>query len=269
MSATSVHKRGRTRRGRLALLDAALLHLERDLIVRSDGAFERAVCVDLGLGDQPWTTLDTARCLNALHPGLPLIGVDIDPLRLRRARRLAPSGVQFRQGGFALPLERDEPARLVRAMNVLREYDAREVPAAHRALGAALVTGGLLIEGTSTREGGVLCAHWLRKRETGLFREGLLFCTDFSQGFAPCLFRDVLPRDLRRHTRPHEPMYEFLRAWCATFEAARSTGVCEASALFAYSGALLSRKLTGITLDACMIERGCMLWKPRSGVPHA
>lgn len=261
--------RGRTRPDRLALLDAATLHLERELIARTDGAFARAVCVDVGIGDQPWTTLRTARCMRALNPELSVIGVDHDPVRVRRARASSIDGTDFRHGGFELPLAASEAARLIRAMNVLREYREHEALDAHRALGRSLVQGGVLVEGTSSLDGAVLCAHWLRKREAGLFREALLFCTDFSRGFSPWLFRDVLPRDLRRHARPREPMYEFLRAWSATFEAARSTGVCEASALFAYSGALLSRKVAGIVLDACLLDHGCMLWRPQAGIPSA
>ena len=78
--------RGRTRPGRLALLDRLLLTRERELLARSDGPFARAVFVDVGLGDAPDTTFESARAFRELAPALRTLGVDIDPVRVAHAR---------------------------------------------------------------------------------------------------------------------------------------------------------------------------------------
>ena len=262
--------RGYTRPGRLTLLDAVIALRERELLSRRDGAFRDAPCVDVGVGEWPWTTVETARRFRAVAPQLHVIGVELDPDRLRHARRFSESGLEFRQGSFELPLAAGEQPRLVRALNVLREYDEDQAEAAHLKLGAALLTGGLVIEGTSSASGGVTCVHLLRKRAPdALTREGLLFATDFSQGFAPWLFRDRLPRDLRRRCKPGHPVHAFLATWTRAFDAARSSGLRESSALFALSALLLARELGGIAHDPALIARGVLLWEPPDGVPPA
>jgi hypothetical protein len=156
----------------------------------------------------------------------------------------------------------------VRALNVLREYSESEARAAHAHLGARLLPGGLLLEGTSSASGGVSTVHLLRKSERGaLERVGLLFLTDFSQGFAPFLFRDRLPRDVRRRCERGSAIHAFLSAWTEAFDAARSTGLCEPEALFALSAQLLSTRLAGIACEADLRSIGALLWQPAGGVP--
>ena len=264
-SSTSAKLRGCTRPGRLARLDALIVQLERELLSRDDDS----LVIDFGVGEWPWTTLEYAQQLRSCRPQLRVLGVEIDPHRLRHARRLGREQVEFRQGSFRLPLGAGERARLVRAMNVLREYREPEAEAARLSLAEALVPGGLLVEGTSSPSGGVLCAHWLRKHETGLAREALLFSCDFSQGFAPLLFRDRLPRDLRRACRRGTAIHAFFDAWSEAFAAVRSTGIREETAVFALSALGLSNRMTGIVCDAALIERGTLLWRPAHGVPSA
>jgi hypothetical protein len=98
-------------------------------------------------------------------------------------------------------------------MNVLRGYREEEVPALHEALGAALIDGGLLLEGSTDTEGHVTVVGLMRKRSGQLRREALLFHTDFSRGFSPWLFRDWLPRDLRRQVKPATAIHSLLTTW--------------------------------------------------------
>lgn len=267
----NVHRRRRgcTRPGRLRQLDAILAARELALLTRNDGAFCGAPFVDVGIGEWPWTTLETAQRLRAIAPELRVIGVELDPDRLRHARRFEAPGLEFRGGGFDLPLAAAERPRIVRALNVLREYGEAEARAAHLKLGAAVVPGGLVLEGTSSASGGVSCVHMLRKRDGALVREALLFSTDFSQGFAPFLFRDRLPRDLRRRCERGSVIQRFLTIWTDAFAAARSTGLCESAALFALSAQILSSRLPGIVCDAALVERGALLWQPPGGIPSA
>jgi hypothetical protein len=268
MPPSAARHRGCTRPGRLAQLDAILCLRESFLIARRDGAFRDAPFVDLGVGEWPWTTLETAHSLRALAPGLQIIGVELDSHRLRHARRFEAPGIEFREGGFELPLTAAERPRIVRALNVLREYSEAQARTAHASLGAQLLPGGLLLEGTSSASGGVSTVHMLRKAENGaLVREGLLFSTDFSQGFAPFLFRDRLPRDLRRRCEYGSAIHAFLTQWTEAFHAARSTGLCEPEALFALSAQLLSTRLAGIACEARLWSLGALSWQPPGGVP--
>lgn len=256
--------RGRTAPERLGALDTYLVHAERDLLAREgDAAF-----VDVGFGEHPWTTLETARALREVRPGLGVIGVELDPERAAAAaREHADARTHFRQGGFALPLEPGERARLVRAMNVLRTYPLERVAQAHRLLGAPLVEGGLLVEGSTDTPGEVLVAHLLRRTGAGLEREALLFHTTFARGFAPLLFRDWLPRDLRRRVRPGEPIHAFFSDWAAAWDEARAGGVRDPAEVFRATVVRLAARREGVSTEPWLLERGYLVWRPPGGVP--
>ncbi|AFE06534.1 hypothetical protein COCOR_05711 [Corallococcus coralloides DSM 2259] len=262
--------RGRTARGRLRALDAYLCQLEAPLLTRDDGPWARAAFVDVGFGEHPWTTLESASAFRALNPELSVVGVELDPERATAAARdHADARTHFREGGFALPLTPDEPARLVRAMNLLRQGAPERIPEAHRAMSRHLLPGGLLVEGSSDTDGAVLVAHLLRRTpETEApTREGLLFHTDFSRGFAPLLLRDWLPRDLRRRVRPGDPMHAFFQAWEAAWKAARTEGHTAPPDAFAESAVRLARTTPGVATDAWLLARGFLRWSPPGGTP--
>jgi hypothetical protein len=199
--------RARTRPGRLAALDAWVCH-ERASVLRLGGRV-----LDVGYGALPVTTLELAAAVRAVAPGLEVVGVERDA-----ARVTAVEGVRLVRGDFGA-LAALGPACLVRAMNVLRGYREDEVPAIHAALGAAAGEGGLVLEGSTDTEGCVTAAWVLRRRGGRLEREALLFHTDFSRGFSPWLFRDWLPRDVRRRVKPGEPVHALLTAWADAVEA--------------------------------------------------
>ncbi|QRK04199.1 methylase [Archangium violaceum] len=258
--------RGRTSHGRLQALDVYLLHQERELLTRSEGAWGRAAFVDLGFGEHPWTTLESARAFRELNPRLPVVGVELEPQRVESAREHADALTDFRQGGFDLPLGPGETVRLIRAMNLLRGYRPEEVPGIHQKLGGALLEGGLLVEGSTDTSGAVLVAHLLRRVPEGLSREALLFHTDFSRGFAPVLFRDWLPRDFRRRVKPGEPIHAFFAQWMETWQEAREVGPLEPPEAFHHSVLRLATRVEGLVTDAWLLARGYLLWKPPGGV---
>jgi len=158
--------RGKTAHNRLRRVDHFILMYDPGLIRRREGDWARACFVDLGYGAEPWTTLESAARLRHLNPELPVMGVEIDPERVVAAQPYADELTQFRLGGFNLPLEGHERARLIRAFNVLRQYDQAQVIEAHETLGSYLLPGGLLVEGTSDPYGQVWVANLLR-RPTG------------------------------------------------------------------------------------------------------
>ena len=114
--------------------------------------------VDLGFGSSAVTVLELYARLVRARPDIEVVGLEIDPGRVARARLQlaevasgattfsADSRVTFSLGGFEVPTPR-EPA-VIRAMNVLRQYDEADVRDAWRRMSARLAPDGLLVEGT-------------------------------------------------------------------------------------------------------------------------
>lgn len=103
--------------------------------------------VDLGYGATPVTAVELrARLAAGVRPDVRVVGLEIDPVRVAAAQPAAdPPWLAFARGGFELAGLR--PA-LVRAFNVLRQYDESEVADAWRTVTERLAPGGLLVEGT-------------------------------------------------------------------------------------------------------------------------
>lgn len=257
--------RGRTRPLRLRALDSYLIAQELHLLTRGDGDWSGAPIIDFGLGDTPATTLELAGVLRAINPDLELLGVDHAPARVAAARSFEDPRVRFALGDFDTLPSLARRARVIRVMNVLRGYPVEAVPRAHAQLGAALLDGGLALEGSSDPDGAVLTAHLLRRRGDALVREALLFHTDFSRGFAPWMFRDWLPRDLRRSVRDGTAIHAFLSAWTVHFEAHR-TG--EPAGTFVRSAHALRASGVAVRDDAALLASGTLVWSPGGGVPH-
>lgn len=137
--------RGTTAARRLRRVDRWLLaHLQsllraRDLLV-----------VDLGFGSRPVTTLELADRLHRHNAGARVVGLEIDPDRVREAQPLAGSAVTFDLGGFELAGLRPH---VVRAFNVLRQYDEAAVPGAWHRLTSSIQPNGVVIEGTCDETG--------------------------------------------------------------------------------------------------------------------
>jgi hypothetical protein len=201
--------RPRTRAGRFAALDRWLTTHHPELL---DG---RGQLVDVGYGETPVTTAELARAVRAQSPTLRVIG-------LEQHAHPPVDGLDLRTGDFSTCATLG-PTAIVRAMNVLRGYREEEVPAIHEALGAAVIDGGLVIEGSTDTEGHVTVAWLLRKHGGALTREALLFHTDFTRGFSPWLFRDWLPRDLRRRAQPGTEIHALLSDWDARAKATGAT----------------------------------------------
>ena len=217
--------RGKTARNRLRRVDNFVTQYDPALLRRRDADFHHAWFVDVGYGAEPWTTLESAARLRALTPDLPVLGVEIDPERVAAAQPYADENTCFRLGGFNLPLQRHadgqpERVRLIRAFNVLRQYQAHEVAQAWAALGDTLLPGGLLIEGTSEPFGRIWVANLLRRHATALHYEALVFSTNFRLGFDPADFQAVLPKQFIHRMTPGEDIYRLMQTWKA---AARAT----------------------------------------------
>lgn len=185
--------------------------------VRAPGA----VYVDLGFGMSPVTTVETFRRLRRLNPALRVVGVEIDPERVRAAQAHAVPGLEFRAGGFDLPLRSGERVAVLRACNVLRQYDEAEVAVALDRIGRRLPPGALVLEGTSDPPGRLLVFALHRREEEGVQRTGVVFAPRLRADLDPRGFRAVLPKAYIHHAEPGGAIDAFFTAWHAAWQRAR------------------------------------------------
>lgn len=260
--------RGKTTRNRLRRVDTFLLMYDRPLLQRHDGPFIHAFFVDLGFGAEPITTQESAFRLRRANPALPVLGVEIDPERVARALPLTDERTFFRVGGFNLPLVEGETARIIRAFNVLRQYEESEVEGAWQTMGRCLLLGGLLLEGTSDPYGRVWVANVLRRAATSLIYEGLLFSTNFRGGFSPSIFQPVLPKNCIHRMVPGEKIHDFIQAWDRA--ALETIGHKDSGARqwFAASAHALAARGVAVLSNRRFLRQGYLMWKDSPGEHH-
>lgn len=107
--------------------------------------------VDLGFGASPITTVELHDRLRAVRPDVRVVGVEIDAARVHAAQPYSRPGLSFVHGGFELSV--DGSPVVVKAMNVLRQYDESHVAPVWERLIAQLVPRGRLVEGTCDEVG--------------------------------------------------------------------------------------------------------------------
>jgi hypothetical protein len=223
--------------------------------------FERAFYVDLGYGAEPFTTLESARRLRTLNADLPVLGVEIEMERVNNAKPYEDPNTLFRLGGFNIPLRPGETVRAMRAFNVLRQYEEKEVLPSLEMMGSSLVEGGLLIEGTSDPFGRIWVANILRKFKEELRVEALLFSTNFRWGFEPGIFQPVLPKNHIQHMFPGELIYGFMESWKKAAQETISFRDWGLRRWFIASAYRLSEYGFTLELRAKYLRRGYLLWK--------
>jgi hypothetical protein len=202
--------RGTTNANRLRRVDRWLLATQLPRLRDST----RPLVVDLGYGASAVTTLELVERLAPEVRGLEVVGLEIDPDRVAAvADERDPPRVDFRLGGFELAGLRPV---LVRAFNVLRQYDEDSAARAWDTMRAALGPGGLVVEGT--------CDEWGRRAAwVSLDADGPLTLTlsaRVSDLDRPSDLAERLPKALIHHNVPGQPVHEFLRAFDAAWAAA-------------------------------------------------
>lgn len=228
--------RGTTAPNRLRRVDRWLVATQADRLRIADAP---PLVVDLGFGASPVTTVELYERLRHVRPDVEVIGLEIDPRRVEQAVRFLTEGRQagrhpgltFAVGGFELPVAR--PPILIRAFNVLRQYDEDEARLAWDRLCAGLSTDGVLVEGTCDEIG--RRAVWVTLRKTsdcetaaparrrpaaGSGRAEPLtvtFAARVSSLARPSELAERLPKTLIHHNVPGEAVHDFLtdfdRAW--------------------------------------------------------
>lgn len=171
------------------------------------------VVVDLGYGASPITAVELRDRLATVRPDVEVVGIEIDPDRVAAGRALERPGLRFRLGGFEVPLEGGARPTVVRAFNVLRQYDESEVPGAWALVQERLTEDGLLVDGTCDEIG--RRATWVAVERGGPVS---LTLSMRLRGLAqPSDVAERLPKALIHHNVPGEPIHAFLqdldRAW--------------------------------------------------------
>lgn len=174
--------------------------------------------VDLGYGASGATAFELRERLARVAPGVRVAGLEIDPERVRVAREqlagrdhATRAHVSFDVGGFEVPLPRGEPPLVIRALNVLRQYDEADVGAAWARMVGRLAPGGLLVEGTCNESGRV--ASWFGVDAAGprSFTVSLHLASLDALG-GPLVIAERLPKALIHRNVPGERVHDWLAA---------------------------------------------------------
>ena len=116
--------------------------------------------VDLGYGASGVTAFELEARLRRARPDVEVRGLEIEPARVQRALEqlervregatpFAPDArVSFARGGFEVPVPGGRRPAVIRAFNVLRQYDEADVVGAWQRMAARLRPDGMLVEGT-------------------------------------------------------------------------------------------------------------------------
>jgi SAM-dependent methyltransferase len=162
--------------------------------------------VDLGYGASAVTSVELRGRLARVRPDVRVTGVEIDPARVAAARPNAdPPALDFVRGGFELAGLRPV---LVRAMNVLRQYEEAAAERAWQTILGALGPGGVLVEGTCDELGRLGC--WVLLDATGPL--SLTLAARLSTLDTPATLAERLPKALIHHNVPGEPVHELIQA---------------------------------------------------------
>jgi hypothetical protein len=172
--------------------------------------------VDLGFGASPVTTVELFHRLERRVPCVRVVGLEIDEARVAAAAMAGrPPALTFARGGFELAGLRPQ---LVRAMNVLRQYDERAVASAWERMSSP---DALVVEGTCDEIGRRACWFLLRAgRPVSLTLSAHLASLD-----RPSELAERLPKALISRNVPGEPIHDLLTDLDAAWASAAGAGV--------------------------------------------
>jgi hypothetical protein len=220
--------------------------------------------VDVGFGADVTTTLETYSRLRSKHAGLFVVGVENDRERVANATPFAiPGAVEFRYGGFDLPLRAGESPGLVRAMNVLRQYPEGDYDAAVEAMAAPIAPGGALLEGTSSPTGRIMTINvWRRDVRHELVHDGIVLSVNLRRDWMPRELQSVLAKNWIHHAAPGSPLDEWFGAWERATDNARSLRL---PARRAFTAAARHMRDIGYDIDLrpALLARGFLLTRWR------
>ena len=180
--------------------------------------------VDLGYGASGVTAFELEARLRRARPDVEVVGLEIDPARVARAEAqlvevragrtpfAADAHVSFARGGFEVPLAAQPASRrpaVIRAFNVLRQYDEGDVAAAWARMAARLQPGGMLVEGTCDELGRV--CTWIEVGADAAPRS-LTLSLRLTGLDSPAIAAERLPKALIHRNVRGERVHAFLEA---------------------------------------------------------
>jgi len=202
--------RGTTSPNRLRRVDRWLAGPQAWRLRRSRVA---PVVVDLGYGASPVTAVQLHDRLRRVRRDVEVVGVEIDPERVAAARPLERPGLEFRLGGFEVPLDGGVRPVMVRAFNVLRQYPEHEVRGAWQQVLDRLAPEGLLVDGTCDELG--RRSAWVALDATGPL--SLTLSLRLAGLERPSDVAERLPKALIHRNVAGEQVHEFLAAFDAAW----------------------------------------------------
>lgn len=172
--------------------------------------------IDLGYGEKPYSVLELHEASRGFDSPPSIIGVESANHRHQQALAEGHPEISFILDENVDFSRYRPPPKLIRALNVLRQYPPHEVAAIRRGWLSTSPGDVLLTEGTTDRDGDTL-AMWCQSHEAP---STLVFGVTGRRGFAPDQLRAVLPNDLRwLHPKPMwlERLFEdWTLAWATT-----------------------------------------------------
>jgi hypothetical protein len=193
--------RGTTGPNRLRRIDRWLVAMHGDLLQ----AAADPLVVDLGYGATPITAVELHTRLQEVRPDVRVVGVEIDQDRVDAAKPVERPGLTFVHGGFELAGLRPV---VVRAFNVLRQYDEAAAAQAWAALQSGLAPGGVIVEGTCDEIG--RRAAWVELDEAG--PRTLTLAAHLPTLGRPGDLAERLPKALIHHNVADRPVHGLLAA---------------------------------------------------------
>lgn len=204
--------RGTTNTNRLRRVDRWMQELN---VLRTT---DDPLVVDLGYGASAVTSLELHHRLARRHADVGVLGLEIDPARVSGANaqlaevRAGLTGfdvdarVGFALGGFEVPTPGNRKADVIRALNVLRQYDEPDVVPAWRMLVSRLRPDGVLVDGTSDEIGRV--AAWVDVGPAG--PRSLTISLRLSGLEKPSIVAERLPKILIHRNVPGEHVHRLM-----------------------------------------------------------
>lgn len=191
--ALGLQTRGTTNRYRLRRVDRHLAQVHADLLRTA----ATPLVIDLGYGANPVTAVELHLRLSEVRPDVQVVGLEIDPDRVAAAQSATRDRLAFRYGGFELAGLRP---LVVRAFNVLRQYDESTAHEAWTTIVAGLQGKGLLMEGTCDELG--RRAAWVTLTKEG--PQTLTLAAHLQTLDRPGDLAERLPKALIHHNVPRE-----------------------------------------------------------------
>lgn len=177
--------------------------------------------VDLGYGASGVTAFELEARLRAARPDVEVLGLEIDPARVERARGqladvragrtpFAPDArASFARGGFEVPVPGGRSPAVIRAFNVLRQYDEADVEAAWSRMCARLQPDGILVEGTCDELGRI--STWVEVGADAAPRS-LTVSLRLNGLDSPAIAAERLPKALIHRNVPGERVHALVHA---------------------------------------------------------